>query len=52
MIKTILVGRSGGVRKKQGIVNIHSSARRPCERPAMTGLHLLVGHNKITCYLP
>lgn len=23
-----------------------------CERPAMTGLHLLVGHNEITYYLP
>lgn len=24
----------------------------PCDRPAMTGLHLLVGHNEITYYLP
>jgi hypothetical protein len=27
-------------------------ACRPCERPAMTGLHLFVGHNEITYYLP
>jgi hypothetical protein len=24
----------------------------PCERPSMVGLHLLVGHNEITYYLP
>lgn len=24
----------------------------PCERPSMIGLHLLVGHNEITYYMP
>lgn len=24
----------------------------PCDRPSMTGLELLVGHNEITYYLP
>ncbi len=24
----------------------------PCERPSMVGLHLLVGHNEMTYYLP
>jgi hypothetical protein len=24
----------------------------PCERPSLVGLHLLVGHNEITYYMP
>lgn len=24
----------------------------PCDRPSMIGLHLLVGHNEITYYMP